>query len=262
MPGDPMECDDVRPRLLDYQRGDLDPALHDAVREHLDACAGCARAEAAEHVLTDVLERRLPQHPAPPAVKRRLAGAWPTPASRPRRRWAVLAPALAVVLALAGGAALYRRALTAPQAPVMVTEAVNDHLRALLDERPQVESSSAHTVKPWFAGKLDFAPVVAFGGDEAFPLRGGSLAWFIDRRAAVFHYGRRLHAISLLVFPADGLPWPARGLERVGTLEVHRATAQGFRVLLWRRGALGYALVSDVDEAELRALAERLDAGS
>jgi anti-sigma factor RsiW len=259
MPGEAMDCEDVRQRLLDYQRGDVEPSLHAAVRAHLEGCAACARVETAEHVLTDVLERRLPQHAASAALKRRLAGAWSNPVPRTPRRWLAFAPALAVVaLALVGGGVLARRALVGTETPAMVTEAVNDHLRALLEERPQVESGNSHTVKPWFAGKLDFAPVVPFGGDEDFPLRGGSLGYFLDRRAAVFHYGRRLHAISLLVFRADGLPWPSGGVQRVGALDVHAATAQGFHVLLWRQGELGYALISDVDPADLRILASRL----
>ena len=36
------------------------------------------------------------------------------------------------------------------------------------------------------------------------------------------------------------------------------ATARGFNVLLWRADDLGYALVSDVDGAELRDLAARI----
>jgi hypothetical protein len=34
-------------------------------------------------------------------------------------------------------------------------------------------------------------------------------------------------------------------------------TVRGFHVALWRAGELGYALVSDVDSGELRALAPR-----
>jgi anti-sigma factor RsiW len=37
-----------------------------------------------------------------------------------------------------------------------------------------------------------------------------------------------------------------------------RETQRGFHVLLWRREDLGYALVSDLDERELGALAEKI----
>jgi anti-sigma factor RsiW len=63
-------------------------------------------------------------------------------------------------------------------------------------------------------------------------------------------YGRRLHTVTLIVTRANGLPWP--GAPSVGT------RARGFNVRLWQRDGLGYALVSDLDPAELAHLARRL----
>ena len=80
----------------------------------------------------------------------------------------------------------------------------------------------------------------------------------MDRKAAVLVYQRRLHPISLFVFRADGLPWPARGGERIGSVDAYRQTARGFTVVLWRTGDLGYALVSDLDPKELATLASKL----
>jgi anti-sigma factor RsiW len=41
------------------------------------------------------------------------------------------------------------------------------------------------------------------------------------------------------------------------------ATAErGFHVILWRRGELGYALVSDADARELRQLAPKMTGSS
>jgi len=100
--------------------------------------------------------------------------------------------------------------------------------------------------------------VVTFEGDVDFPLKGGSVGYFRDRKAAVFVYARRLHPISLLVFRADGLSWPSRSLTRVNDVEASVAAERGFNVIVWRRGELGYALVSDVDAGELNAFAARL----
>ncbi len=154
-------------------------------------------------------------------------------------------------LTLAMTPLLYQRFVVAPaQRDALVTEAVNDHVRVLLSERPmEAESGDIHQVKPWFAGRLDFAPAVAFGGDGEFPLRGGAVGYFLDRRAAVFLYSRRRHAISLFVVRAEGLPWPANRLE---------TSSRGFRVIVWRAGELGYLLVSDVDAGELRTLAAKV----
>ena len=65
--------------------------------------------------------------------------------------------------------------------------AVNDHLRVLASQHPlDIESGGIHQVKPWFEGRLDFAPVVSFLGDEEFPLRGGAVV-----RIAIARTGNR-----------------------------------------------------------------------
>ena len=253
----PMECLAARPLLLDYQRGRLTGALHEAVHVHLESCAACAREELAERALTEALERRLPQHAAPAGLKRRLAASAAGPSVRPllrTRRWHLAwlpALAAAVVLAVALPQLVELPSTDRPDARrAMATEAVNNHLR-VLERGLAVTSGGIHQVKPWFAGKLDFAPVVAFAGDADFPLEGGAVEYFLDRKAAVIVYGRRLHRISLFVVRADGLPWPA-GPEA--------ASSRGFNVLAWRRGELGYMLVSDVDSRDLVELSRRLGA--
>ena len=60
-----MDCEDVRTYLLDEHRGQLAPELGREVRTHLERCAACAHEDAAERALGELLERRLPQHPAP-----------------------------------------------------------------------------------------------------------------------------------------------------------------------------------------------------
>jgi len=158
----------------------------------------------------------------------------------------------------------YQRAVVSPgDGPGMVVEAVNDHLRILSSRHPlDIESGGMHQVKPWFEGRLDFAPVVGFLGDQEFPLQGGAVGVFLDRKAAVFVFHRRLHAISLFVFRAEGLPWPTRGLTRVADAEAHATVARGFTVILWRSGGLGYALVSDVNRQELTQLAVKIAGGA
>jgi anti-sigma factor RsiW len=249
----PLDCTHARDLLIDDHRGRLDPAAIAALAAHLDGCDDCRHEDAVERVLTEQLEQRLPQYAAPLALKRRLAtqvsGApRPAPAGRRVWRWALAATAAALLI---GGLGLPW--LAAPdRRQELAAEAVNDHLRLLARTTPlDVESGDVHQVRPSFAGRLDFAPVVAFGGDAEFPLRGSTVEYFLDRRAAVVVYGRRLHTVTLLVFRADGLPWP-RGAGTVATQE------RGFNVRLWRAQGLGYALVSDLDAAELARLATRL----
>jgi anti-sigma factor RsiW len=166
---------------------------------------------------------------------------------------------------MAAGAAIALLAVFAwrvrPSDDVMVAEAVNDHLRVLYSEHPVEVQPGIHQVKPWFEGRLDFAPVVAFAGDDDFPLQGGSVAYFLDRKAATFVFKRRLHVITLFVFRAEGLPWPAVATEPVGAARGELRTTRGYHVLLWRKDDLGYALVSDMDPRELSTLGAKIAAG-
>jgi len=199
---------------------------------------------------------RLPRRQAPEGLKRKLAQEWLEPAPVRRRSWARLGAAVALGAVLASAVLVGVQQHAASQQ--LFAEAVNDHLRVLYAERPiEIESGGVHQVKPWFAGRVDFAPVLGFGGDAEFPLQGGSVAYFMDRKAAAFQFKRRLHPITLFVFRAEGLVWPlsARSL---GGSKVASSTQRGFHTLLWRKDDLGYALVSDLDERELATLAQKL----
>jgi anti-sigma factor RsiW len=217
------------------------------------------RERAVETALTEALHR-LPEHHAPDRLVRRVERVLAAPLPH-RWRWhGLLAPALAAaaVLLIAVSAVLYQRAAATRAATAMlVGEAIGDHLRIVQAQRPlEIESDDSHRVRPWFEGRLEFSPVLPFSGDREVPLRGGALAWFIDRKAAAFVYGLRLHTVTLFVFRPDGLPWPNDG-ERTGGREVYRASERGFTVVLWRADGLGYALVSDADPHEVMALAGR-----
>lgn len=262
-----MTCQDARPLLLAFQRGQLAAEPRGAIEAHIQGCAACAHEAAAEQLLTEALEHRLPQHAAPIALKRRLLAEWPAETRRASSWWhrwgRSFVPALAVAAGLLVAVPVYYQWDAGSRTPGMVTEAVNDHLRILSSQHPlDIESGGMHQVKPWFQGRLDFAPVVPFLGDAEFPLRGGAVGYYLERKAAVFVFTRRLHEISLFVFRAAGLPWPTTGRQAVGGARATITTSRGFNVILWREGELGYALVSDVDVPELSQLAAKLAGGA
>lgn len=259
-----LACHDARARLLDHQRGHLDTAARRELAAHLADCAACSHEDAAERLLSEALEHRLPARPASAALRQRVAA---MTVAAPRPRWRrTLMPALvaAAAIVLTVPPLVYRHAAStrALATTAMVDEAVADHVRVVQAQRPlEVESGGVHQVRPWFEGRLDFSPIVPFAGDATVPLRGGALAYFRDRRAAAFIYGLRQHTVTLFVFRADGLPWPSTGLTRAGRLDVYRAQTRGFTVILWRAGDLGYALVAEVDPAELTEIAARFAPG-
>jgi len=225
------------------------------------------KLDAAERELDRALSL-LEQRKAPELLKARLAASalaapeaappQAAPARVASRRTLALSLSLGVAVLAAGGLGVgWFRAVHDGDA--LVTEAVNDHLRVLYAERPlEVESSDRHQVKPWFEGKLDFAPVLSFSGDDEFVLTGGAVAYLLDRKAAAFVFKRKLHVMTLFVFRADGLPWPRGTPQNLGKTKASYASSRGFGTLLFRQGDLGYALVSDADTATLLRLGTKI----
>jgi anti-sigma factor RsiW len=260
-----MDCHRALSLIVDARRGRLPSPELEELRSHLSGCDACARADAAEGALDDLLERELPRRGASAGLLARLEH---MVEMRPRteesrgspteRRWPrFLVPTLAACLAIAlAGVLLERSGTRADQARAAFdSEAVSDHLRSLAGERgPEIASSANHEVKPWFQGRIDFSPAVPVPDAAELRLRGGSVGYFLDRRSAVVSYTLRRHAVTLLAFRPDGLALPeARGPD--GRISVRTASSRGFRVASWRVGDVGYALVSDVAPAELNDLA-------
>lgn len=254
-----MDCSEARPNLIARHRRWLAADEAHALDAHLAECAACSLESNVELELDRTLSERLPRRSASDALMERLRSQVAAhrerakPARRSARRFAWVGAGLCSA-ALLFAVSLFLR--PSAQGDPLAREAVNDHLRMLYAEHAvEVPSGGMHQVKPWFEGKLDFAPVVAFPGDDEFPLQGGSVAYFVDRKAAAYVYKRRLHVITLFVFRSEGLPWNSSA-GNVGP--VTRADQRGFHALLWRDGDLGYALVSDVDPSELEHLAEKI----
>jgi anti-sigma factor RsiW len=166
---------------------------------------------------------------------------------RSRTAGMAMAAAAAVTLLVGGSTALFVQQRA--ELRQLESETVNDHLR-MLEGAPLAQvTGGLHEVKPWFGGKLDFAPAVQFAGSDDYPLQGGAVEPFLDRRAAVFVYRRRLHTASLFVVQGDGLAFPT-------TLRTQ--VVRGFSVALWKAGDQGYALVSDLNQPELLELQAKI----
>ncbi|HEX6837490.1 MAG TPA: zf-HC2 domain-containing protein [Polyangia bacterium] len=255
-------CEEIQPLVRDATRGRLhgEEAAH--VAAHLLTCAAC-RALADEERELDRRLDELPQRPASLALKRRLAARLPDAAARTRRRVSrgtMVAASLAAAACVALAAVALHGRFAAPATNPLVAEAVADHLRVVYREHPiDIESGGPHQVKPWFTGRLDFALPSVFGGDGDFTLTGGSVGWYVDRKAAVLVYKHLLHTISLFVFRADGLSFP-RADRDLGRVAARVERRHGFSVIVWRDGDLGYALVSDLNQDDLQLLARRIAA--
>jgi len=164
--------------------------------------------------------------------------------ARRRPAWREAAAAAVILLAVAGGYAIGAERSRDVAGNAAARELLSSHLRALLPGRlTDVTTSDRHQVKPWFAGRLDFAPPVPELAGAGFPLVGGRIDFFAGERAAAIVYMRRRHVIDLYMLPARpdlGLPAPAQA---------------GYNLVAWREGPLQLVAISDVDRADLERFA-------
>jgi anti-sigma factor RsiW len=123
---------------------------------------------------------------------------------------------------------------------------VASHIRSMMaDHLMDVVSTDQHTVKPWFDGKLDFAPPVQDFAADGYPLAGGRLDYLENRKVAVLIYHRALHIINVYVWPA----------ENSGSSAIRTQTINGYNVVSWRNNGFEFRAASDLNTAELRDLA-------
>jgi anti-sigma factor RsiW len=150
--------------------------------------------------------------------------------------WLAIAASLLLAASVGWNVALVRSRVDARQ--LVAENVLSAHVRSLAGTHLlDVPSSDQHTVKPWFDGKLDFAPAVK--DVEGFPLLGGRLEYFEGHQAAALIYGRRKHIINLFT-------WPAATTVAVGQ------TRNGYNLESWWGGGMTFWAVSDLNEGELR----------
>jgi anti-sigma factor RsiW len=237
-----------------YADGELDLAHALDVERHLQGCPDCSRACAELRELRAALHSGLPRFAPPDDLRDRVRGALRqqhTQGRRPARgRWPLVALAASLLVVAAGVGAL-ASLWPAREDDRVAQQVVDSHVRSQLVSRHllDVESSDRHTVKPWFQGRLDFAPVVRDLRDQGFILAGGRLDYVNGRPVAAVVYRRDRHVVNVLSWPASP------GAKDV---EPRSETRQGFHLVHWRRQRMNRWAVSDLNLDDLNRLAQLL----
>ena len=258
-----MQCDRAKELIGPAIDGELAGADRHAMAEHLASCPACAAA-------SDDMRRigrqiaAVGREPAPKGLESRLRAALADEAAlmsaaavpvrvreRLPRSAGVRFASLARHAAALAAIALVSSALTwgvlgrHAAASRLEGDVVTAHIRSLLqDSQIQVASSDSHTVRPWFAGRVDFSPEVKDLTAEGFPLAGARLDYLADRRVGALVYRRRLHVVNVFM-------WQAASAEPVG---VRQLVSKGFNVMTWTKNGIVYWAVSDLNAGELRQL--------
>ena len=254
-----MNCAQIRNLLHAFLDGELDLVRHLEVEHHLAECTACAEEHDGLRALSTALKADALYFRAPPGLSERVRSSLrrapvpepsPVHVTVPWRRYGIAAGLAAAVVVLVGGLALLAAGLlrsTGSAEERLAQEIVSGHVRSLLaNHLTDVSSSDRHTVKPWFKGKVDFAPPVCDLGGQDFALVGGRLDYLDDRLVVALVYQRRQHVINLFLWPSGRAP------EHGPT----SATRNGYQLVSWTTGGMNWWAVSDLNAKELREFVE------
>ena len=245
-----MRCELSKLHVHAYIDGELDAAGAANFEQHLKTCPDCASTVSSADSLRSSFQQAELYERAPLGLRNKILSSRPSPASPRKRepsatRWLALAAGL--VLAALLGREIFVTAERVTRNPLAIA-AVDAHLRSLQPGHlTDVESSDQHTVKPWFDGRVDFAPTVQDFAAEGFPLLGGRLDVLSGRTVAALVYGRRKHIVSVFVSKPQG----SETLSGEGEM-------QGYHWLAWQQNGFLYCAVSDVAPVDLRQLQQLL----
>jgi len=279
-----MNCDDIRALLAARADGELGAADSLRMETHLATCAGCTdvatRHDTVVRALRQGLRAPALYRKAPAGLSERVLHAvqaearvkpgtrpesTPAPARSPRRAdsfWQRLAgwfttPTRGLGLGLGAGAlaavALGVGVLVGQPGTVALTahDITASHVRALLGAREtDVLSSDRHTVKPWFNGRIDYAPPVTDLAARGFPLIGGRLDYIDGRPVAVLVYRSAQHPVDLYVRPETG-----------SDAEPTQRTERGYQLMYWRSAGMGYWAITDASADVVQAFARAVRGG-
>lgn len=244
-----MNCNEINPLLHAYVDSELDIVRSLDVERHLKTCAACTSAKRALQSLRSTLRHSDLAYSAPASLRERILTEVserppkPQPRDSNPRLWqwlAVGALGFAVLTLVLRPAAISER-------DQFIDQAISGHVRSLqVGHLTDVASTDQHTVKPWFNGKIDFAPEVKDLAAQGFPLIGGRLDYLNDQTVAALVYKRNKHTINVFIYPVKNAE--AKSTE----------TRRGFNVITEDLDGLRYCIVSDLNATELGEFAKLL----
>jgi anti-sigma factor RsiW len=247
-----VNCQQTLPLIQAYYDGELDAANTLQVDQHLADCPQCfgltRNLGTLRTLLRDDALRYRPPAELRSKIRATLADATRTErdSTRGQFAWWRIGLAAAALVAVYFAFQLWPSRSEDP----LLAELTSSHVRSLMVAHlTDVASSDQHTVKPWFDGKLDFAPSVKDLREAGFPLLGGRLDYVAARPVAALVYSRQKHLINLFVWPANrpGRDTTPRAAER-----------NGYHLIHWSRQGMTFWAVSDLNEKELMDFAQLL----
>jgi anti-sigma factor RsiW len=237
-----MNHDEIRELLHAYADGELDLINAREIEQHLRTCEECRGAEEQIRALRRALTSDSPSYRAPAHLRRKIRAAMRSEAKEKTfSPW--LAFAVGAACAVIAIAIVFSQITRVSRENAIVDQVVADHVRSLLATHlVDIASSDQHTVKPWFDGKIDFAPDVHDFAASGFPLVGGRLDYLVGKTVVALVYQRNKHPINVFIAPATGS-------SDTSPVSFNR---RGYNVLSWVHHDMRYWAISDLNATELR----------
>ncbi|MBZ6074729.1 anti-sigma factor family protein [Microvirga puerhi] len=251
-----LPCDDMKILLHGHLDGELDVANDLQIENHLRTCTACADEYQRLKEQRAILRQDGLRYRAPDALRARILASLEPASATPdipttTRWWQRLRWGQYLGIPAAAFAAGLAVALIVPRpSPDLEQELVSEHVRSLMANHiTDVTTSDRHTVKPWFDGRVDFAPPVIDLASEGFPLAGGRLDYIAGRAVAALVYKRREHVINLFIWPVE-----KNGL---GIEQAQSSVNNGYNTLRWSGSGMIFWAVSDLNVGELQEFMHR-----
>lgn len=245
-----MECNDLQRVLNRLVDGELPPATKTEAEAHAAGCADCGPLLAEERQWRQAVRRAGTYYSAPELVRRRIEAMArrQSATAKARSAWPGWRIAASLLVTMGLTSAITAYVTTPSPTSLMEQEVVASHVRSLqMDHITDVASSHEHTVKPWFHGKLDYAPPVEDYAAEGFPLLGGRLEYLDHENVAALVYRHAQHPINVFILPSDAADSAPKAM-----------VDHGYNLLRWTKGGMTFWAVSDVNAADLADLVKLL----
>jgi len=250
-----MNCQEIQRWLGAYCDGELDLPRTLEIEKHLRDCPACAQAK--ETAMLTRKQIRAAAFDAPSNLQSRIrAAVLPEtkrnkPAPRPMRSWftwGLSTAAASLVLAF-----IFAQTVLRPNTDgAVLNEIADSHIRSLIGNHlVDVVSSDQHTVRPWFEGKVDFAPAVPDLSAHGFEIIGGRLDYINGHQASTLVYQVRKHYISLFIWPSG-----AKNTAAQAVVFENKTSQRGYQVIHWISNGMNHWAISEISPEELREFAK------
>ena len=258
-----MTAPNERQQLNAFVDGELDLKSQLDIEQQLESNAALRRQVDEMRQLREAVREHADYHPAPDALRRRMAtliaSSQATPAAPSPARasaigeavqrwlgWRPLAASLSFAAVLAVAVNLVW--LQSSRDDRLTDDVVASHVRATLGQHlVDVSSSDHHTVKPFLSSKLGFSPPVSELQIPGSVFLGGRVDYLDGRPVAALVYKQGEHVVNSFV-------WPSTASESKPSF----STERGYLTAHWSHNGMNHWVVSDVNREEFRTVVDAI----